>query len=200
MSQMKNRLQALTLLDRAFSAISDDELAAAVAALPDDHREALDEVCGAREGGFSDPAARTLALRATAARGRVNGGLEQISTLISDPCLAKCIELLGDNSDNPTEAQLLEATPTLVKEFGVAVTRLMLATSVAGEAAASEMLTSVLKHDETLALPPAQKVEIELRPAPTADEAAKARRKAAKERKQAESAARRAQQLKAKHR
>ncbi|HNJ96724.1 MAG TPA: hypothetical protein PLV13_01265, partial [Ilumatobacteraceae bacterium] len=167
MSQMKNRLQALTLLDRAFNAISDDELAAAVAALPDDHREALDEVCGAREGGFSDPAARTLALRATAARGRVNGGLEQISTLISDPCLAKCIELLGDNSDNPTEAQLLEATPTLIKEFGVAVTRLMLATSVAGEAAASEMLTSVLKHDDTLALPPAPKVEVELRPAPS---------------------------------
>ncbi len=200
MSQMKNRLQALTLLDRAFNAISDDELAAAVAALPDDHREALDEVCGAREGGFSDPAARTLALRATAARGRVNGGLEQISTLISDPCLAKCIELLGDNSDNPTEAQLLEATPTLIKEFGVAVTRLMLATSVAGEAAASEMLTSVLKHDDTLALPPAPKVEVELRPAPSADEETKARRKAAKERKQAESAARRAQQAKAKHR
>ena len=200
MSQMKNRLQALTLLDRAFSAISDDELAAAVAALPDDHREALDEVCGAREGGFSDPAARTLALRATAARGRVNGGLEQISTLISDPCLAKCIELLGDNSDNPTEAQLLEATPTLVKEFGVAVTRLMLATSVAGEAAASEMLTYVLKHDDTLALPPAPKVEVEVLPARTADEETKAKRKAAKERKQAESAARRAQQLKAKHR
>lgn len=199
MSQMKNRLQALTLLDRAFNAISDDELAAAVAALPDDHREALDEVCGAREGGFSDPASRTLALRATAARGRINGGLEQISTLISDPCLAKCIELLGDNSDNPTEAQLLEATPTLIKEFGVPVTRLMLATSIAGEAAASEMLTSVLKNHDTLALPPAPKVEVELRPAPTADEETKARRKAAKERKQAESAARRAQQAKAKH-
>lgn len=200
MSQMKNRLQALTLLDRAFNAISDDELAAAVAALPDDHREALDEACGAREGGFSDPAARTLALRATAARGRVNGGLEQISTLLSDPCLAKCIELLGDNSDNPTEEQLLKATPTLIKEFGLPVTRLMLATSVAGEAAASEMLTSVLKHHDKLALPPAPKVEVEVRPAPTADEETKARRKAAKERKQAESAARRAQQARAKHR
>ncbi len=200
MSQMKNRLQALTLLDRAFNAITDDELAAAVAALPEEHRTAIDEACGAREGGFTDPAARTLAMRATVARGRVNGGLEQLTTLLTDPCLAKCIELLGDNSDNPTQDQLLEITTKLSKEFGLPITRLTLATSIAGEAAASEMLTYVLKHDDTLALPPAPKVEVEVLPARTADEETKAKRKAAKERKQAESAARRAQQLKAKHR
>lgn len=199
MSQMKNRLQALSLLDRAFTAFSDEELAAAVAALPDDHREALDEVVGRKEG-FSDAAARSVAMRAHAARGRVNGGLEQITTVLSDPCLAKCIELLGDNSDNPTEEQLLEVTPALIEEFGLPVTRLMLATSVAGEATAAPMLIQVLKHDETLALPPAEKVETELLPAPQADEETKARRKAAKERKQAEARARREQQLRAKGR
>ncbi|MDO8362981.1 MAG: hypothetical protein Q7V88_08785 [Actinomycetota bacterium] len=200
MSQLKNRLQALTMLDRAFSAINDDELAALVATLPDDHREALDELCGAHEGGFTDTAARTLAMRATAARGRMNGGLEQIATLVTDPCLAKCIDLLGKNSDNPTEPQLLEITPALVEEFGLPATRLMLASSIAGEAAASAMLTRVLKHDETLALPPAERTDVEVLPARTADEETKAKRKALKEKKQAEARKAREQQQKARHR
>lgn len=200
MSQLKTRLQALTLLDRAFNAMTDDELAANVAALPDDHRSTIDDACGAREGGFTDPAARALAMRATAARGRMNGGLEQLCTLLTDPCLAKCIELLGDNSDNPTEEQLLKVTPTLIDEFSLATTRLMIATSVAGEATAAEMLASLLRHHETLALPPVTRVEIEVRPAPQADDETKARRRVAKERKQAEAAARRAQQQRAKHR
>ena len=197
MSQLKNRLQGLSLLDRAFSSLTDAELEALVASLPDDHRDAIDSICGAKEGGFEDPAARTLAMRATASRGRMTGALEQIATVLGDPCLAKCIELLGDHSDNPTEPQLLEATPTLIEEFGVGTVRLMLASSVAGEAAASVMLTRVLKHDDTLKLPPAEAVEVTLLPAPQADDELKAKRKAAKEKKQAEARARREQQLKA---
>ena len=197
---MKNRLQALSLLDRAFTALSDEELEAMVAALPDDHREAIDTICGAGEGGYSEPAARTLAMRALAARGRLTGQLEQLSTVLCDPVLAKCIEALGDHADNPTEPQLLEVTPALVEEFGLGAVRLMLAGSVAGEAAASVMLTHVLKHDDTLKLPPAPVVEAQLLPAAKADEDTKARRKAAKEKKQAEARARREQQLKAAHR
>lgn len=200
MSQLKNRLQALSLLDRAFAALTDAEIEALVASLPDDHREAVDQICGAKEGGFDDPAARTLAMRATASRGRMTGQLEQLSTVVTDPCLAKCIDMLGDNSDNPTEPQLLEVTPTLIEEFGIGATRLMLASSVAGEAAASAMLTRVLKHDDTLALPPAEAVATTLLPAPQADADLKAKRKAAKEKKQAEARARREQQLKAANR
>jgi hypothetical protein len=200
MSQLKNRLQALTLLDRAFTSITDDELAAIVATLPEDHVAALDEMCGAREGGFTDVAARNIAARATAVRGRMNGELEQICTLLCDPCLAKCIELLGDNSDDPTEDQLLKVTPKLIKEFGLVTTRLMLASSIAGEAPASEMLTRLLKHDKKLALPPVERTPIETLPARTADEDSKAKRKAAKERKQAAARASREQQLKARHR
>ncbi len=200
MSQLKNRLQALSLLDRAFSAMTDEELATLVASLPEDHVVALDELCGAREGGFTDVEARQLAVRATAARGRMNGGLEQVSTLITDPALAKCIEALGDNSENPNEEQLLEVTPALIDEFGLATTRLMLASSVAGEAAAAEVLTRVLKHDETLALPPVERVDVEVLPARAADDETKAKRKAAKEKKQAEARLAREQQLKARHR
>ena len=200
MSQLKNRLQALSLLDRAFTAMTDEELATLVASLPEDHVAALDELCGARDGAFTDVDARNLAVRATAARGRMNGGLEQISTLVTDPALAKCIELLGDNSDNPSEEQLLEVAPALVTEFGLATTRLMLASSIAGEAAASEVLTRVLKHDETLALLLVERTEVEVLPARTADEETKAKRKAAKEKKQLEARKAREQQLKARHR
>jgi len=200
MSQLKIRMQALSLLDRAFDAMTDEELAATVATLPDDHVAALDELCGAREGGFIDADARVVAMRATVARGRMNGGLEQVSTLITDPCLAKCIDALGDHSDDPTEEQLLEATPALVEEFGLAIVRVMLASSVAGEAAASVMLTRVLKHDPTLALPPVDRTDVEVLPARTADEDTKAKRKAVKERKQADARKAREQQLKARHR
>jgi hypothetical protein len=76
----------------------------------------------------------------------------------------------------------------------------MLASSVAGEAAAAETLTRLLKHDETLALPPAERVEVEVLPARTADEETKAKRKAAKEKKQEAARKAREQQLKARHR
>lgn len=197
MSQLKNRLQALSLLDRAFAALTDAELEALVASLPDDHRQAVDEVCDAKDGSFADPAARTLAMRATASRGRMSGQLEQLSTIITDPCLAKCIEMLGEHSDNPTEPELQGITPTLIEEFGIGATRLMLASSVAGEAAASVMLTRVLKHDDVLALPPVEAPTTTLLPAPQADEDLKAKRRAAKEKKQADARARREQQAKA---
>ena len=200
MSQLKNRLQALTLLDRAFAAITDEELAAIVATLPEDHVTALDELCGAREGGFTDVAARNIAVRATAARGRMSGELETISTLVCDPCLEKCIELLGDDAEDPTEVQLLKVTPKLIKEFGLPSTRLMIASSIAGEAPASEILTRLLKHDDKLALPPVEWAPAATLPARSAGDDVKAKRKAAKERKQADAKSRREQQLKAKHR
>jgi hypothetical protein len=199
MNQMKNRLQGLTLLDRAFTAMTDDELEALVATLPDDHRKALDETCGAREGGFTEPSTRTLAMRATAARGRLNGGLEQITTLLCDVCLAACVEALGDHADNPTEAELLDVTPALVDKFGVPTVRLMMAGSVAGEALASVTLTRLLKHDETLALPAVEHEEVAVLAPPTADEEIKAKRKAAKAAKQADAKARREQQARARH-
>jgi hypothetical protein len=199
---MKNRLQALTLLDRAMSAMTDAELETLVASLSDDHREAIDRLCGAHEGGFEDPASRTVALRSTVARGRMNGGLEQVATVLTDQCLADCITALGDHADNPSEEQLLAVTPALVEAHGLATVRLMLATSVAGEAAASVMLTRVLKHHDELAIPARDEVAapVVVAPAKVADDETKARRKAAKERKQAEARARREQQAKARNR
>lgn len=200
MSQMKNRMQALTLLDRALGAIDDAELLRLLGALSSEQIEALDEFLDA-EGGFANPADRAAAARNAAAKGRVNGGLEAIASLLTDASLAKCIELLGDHADNPTTAQLRDVIPALVDEFGLPVVRLMLATSVAGEAAASAVLVDLLRHDDTVKLPPADvPAGSPLLPASKADDDVKARRKAAKEKKQAEAAKRRDQQLKAAHR
>ncbi len=197
---MKNRLQALSQLDRALAAMTDEDLTTLLAAIPDDHRDAIDRMCGAHEGGFDDPAARVVAVRTTVARGRMSGALEQIATVLSDLCLADAIEVLGANSDHPTEAQIQEIVPGLIERHGLPTVRLTFAASVAGEAAASVTLTRLLKHDEVLALPaPAA-------PAPVvvlsheADDDTKARRKALKERKQADARARREQALRAKNR
>jgi hypothetical protein len=138
-------------------------------------------------------------VRSTAARGRLNGGLEQITTLLCDPCLADCVEALGDHADNPTEDELLDVTPALVDKYGLATVRLMMAGSVAGEAAASVALTRLLKHDETLALPPVEHEEVTVLPPPTADEEIKAKRKAAKLAKKADAKHRREQQARARH-
>jgi hypothetical protein len=197
---MKNRLQALSLLDRAMATTTDAELEALVATLPDDHVAALDKLAGAREGGFEDPAGRTVALRAAVARGRMNGGLEQIATVLTDPCLADFITELGDKSDNPSESDLQAVLPKMIDKHGLATVRLTLAASVAGEAAASVMLTRVLKTDEVVARPPMPEAPAPVVLAREADEETKAKRKAAKERKQAEARARREQALRAKNR
>jgi hypothetical protein len=76
----------------------------------------------------------------------------------------------------------------------------MIASSIAGEAPASEMLARLLKHDKKLALPPVEFAAVAALPARAADDDVKAKRKAAKEKKQADAKARREQQMKAKHR
>lgn len=199
-NQMKNRLQALSLLDRAMTAMTDAELEALVASLPEDHVTAIDKLAGARDGGFDDPAGRVVGLRAAVARGRMSGGLEQIATVLTDPCLADFITELGENSDNPSEENLQAVLPAQIDKHGLAVVRLTLAASVAGEAAASVMLSRVLKHDDVIGLPPAPEPPAPVVLSREADDETRARRKAAKDRKQAEAKARREQAAKARNR
>ena len=148
---MKNRMQALGLLDRSFKAATDDEIAAAIEQLDEDHRDGLesfvDDVtpAGVREGVKS---------------GRIDGGMEAIAAVIGDLCLADCIEQLGDHADNPSTDQLKEVLPGIVERHGVAVTRIMLASTVAGEAPASAIIRDLLKSDELVALPKADEVTI----------------------------------------
>jgi hypothetical protein len=193
---MKTRLQALRLLDRALAATTDDEIAALVAALDDDHREAVERLA---EG------VTPAAIRESVAKGRLDGTLESVAVVLVDACLADCIEQLGDHSDNPTSDQLREVLPGLVERHGLACTRLMLATTVVGEAPASAIIRDLLKNDDDIKLPP-----VEPRPIPpivqaprvpdAEREAVKAKRRELKLRRQEEARARREQSERDRHR
>ena len=147
-NQVKNRLQALGLLDRTFANASDAELAAAIEALGDEHREALDELLG----GPADPDR----IRTAIAKGRIDGTMESIALVLTDRCLADCIEELGPAAEHPSSDQLRDVLPGLVEAHGLAITQMMLASTVAGEAPASAIIRDLLKHDELVKLPPVE--------------------------------------------
>lgn len=200
MNQMKTRLAALNLLDRAWQAMSDDDLATLIGTLPDGHVETLDQLAEAPAGGFTETDSRVLALRAAVARGRVNGVMEQICTIVTDPALAECITALGDHADNPSEEQLFAVTPDLVDKYGVPAMRLMFASAVAGEAAASPMLIALLKTSDQFALPVVEPRDVEVLAPRVADEEVRAKRQAAKEAKKAKARAAREQAARARNR
>lgn len=180
--------------------MTDEELAALVEGLGEEHVEALDKLTSVPEGATTEN--RLVYLRAEAVNGRLNGGLEQLTTVLSDACLADCIEELGDKADAPTEEELREVLPGLVERHGVPVVRLMLASAIAGEAHAAPILTRLLKHDDELKLPPVEARPVAPPPVEQVDdaerEALREQRKARRREQQAAAQARREQAAQAK--
>ena len=147
-NQVKSRLQSLGLLDRAFAGATDDELIAARDALGDDHLDAFEQLVGVDADADE--------IRAAIARGRLDGTLESAALVLSDACLAECIEQLGDHADHPSSEQLRDVLPGIVEQHGLGITRIMLASTIAGEAPAAAIIRDLLKHDELVKLPPAE--------------------------------------------
>lgn len=202
MNQVRARLAALSLLDRALRTFTDDELTAAIAALDEDHRSAVIQL--AEVPAEATDAAVVAYVRSAAQRGRINGVLEQLALVLSDVCLAECIRELGDVSENPSEEQLREVLPGLVELHGLALVRCMMASAIAGEATATPVLIRLLKTDEVYALP-----AVEANPVPTLARAPqddpererlKAERKDRKRQQQLEARARRDQAANARRR
>ncbi len=196
-NQVKSRLQALGLLDRAFANISDEELLAARDALSEDHRDALDQLIA--------PDSDADQIRDAVTRGRLDGTMESAALVLTDACLADCIEALGDNADYPSSDQLREVVPALIEEYGLGITQLMLASTVAGEAPAAAIIRDLLKNDDTIKLPPAEPRPMSpiLHTTKVSDEereALKAKRKEMRKRKQDEQRQRREQSKKARKR
>jgi hypothetical protein len=196
-NQTKTRLQSLGLLDRALRATTDEELETVTGALDDDHREALERLVG---GEVSPPA-----LREAAARGRIDGTMESIALVVTDAALADCIEQLGDHADNPTTDQLKAVLPGLVERHGLAITRLMLASTVAGEANAAAIIRDLLKRDDVVALPPVEHARTgPIVRAPTVSaverDAIKAKRRELRRKKQDDARTRREQSARARKR
>lgn len=197
MNQVKSRLQALGLLDRTFANAADEDLDAAVAALDDEHRDALVKLVG------DEPTAAEV--RAAVARGRLDGTMESVALVITDACLADCIEQLGDHADHPSSDQLREVLPGLIERHGLAITRMMLASTVAGEAPASAIIRDLLKNDELVKLPPSEPRPITplvQAPAMDPEERAKIKAKRAemRKKKQEQARLRREQAARARHR
>jgi hypothetical protein len=189
-NQVKNRMQALGLLDRSIKAATDDEITSGIEALDDDHREGLESFV---EGDLD-----VDSFRAGVKAGRIDGSMEAIAAVLTDAALADCIEQLGDNADNPSTDQLKEVLPAIIKDHGLAMTRIMLAGTVAGEAPASAIIRDLLKNDDELALPKMEEVQS----APVLDTSKRSadaqtelreQRKAAKAAKKEEDRARKAQ-------
>lgn len=195
MNQIKTQLAAVSLLDRALNATTDEELRVLLDKLPEDGAAAVSEGIGVES--LTDGKA-ILALRLAASHGRVNGMLGQLGIVLSDNCLADCVEALGESAENPTEDELRTASHGLVETHGVGAVRLMLASAVLGEAPASVACIHLLKSDDILALPPVAAVTATVPVPATAAElaeraAVRARRKEDKARKQADEKARRDQ-------
>lgn len=193
----KTRLQALGLLDRAFKAASDEELNAAIDALGDDHRAAVDELVN----GEAD----ATKVRAAVSQGRLDGTMESLAMVVTDAALADCIEQLGDHADHPSSEQLREVLPGIVERHSKGIVQIMLGSTVVGEAPAAAIIRDILKSDEQLKLPPAEPAaSAPLIRAPQVDPeeraAIKAKRKELKQRKQEEARRRREQAAQAKSR
>ncbi|MEY2958140.1 MAG: hypothetical protein RLZZ01_708 [Actinomycetota bacterium] len=197
MNQVKNRLQSLGLLDRAFASASDDDLAGAIEALSDEHRDALAELL---EGELD-----ATSIRSAIVSGRIDGTMESVALVLTDACLAECIEELGPAAEQPSSDQLRDVLPGLVEHHGLGITRLMLASTVAGEAQAAAIIRDLLKNDDLVKLPPAEaRAGSPLLQKSNADDpdrqALKARRKEQRMQKQAAERARREQAAQAKRR
>ncbi len=217
MNSTKAHIAALSLLDRAFLALTDAELAGLLTTLPEDHVSAIKKIAGFREDDVpaetpaeDDDAAAAASseliesVRAAAHKGRVNGDLQRLGVVLSDACLAECIEALGDKSEMPSEDDLQGVIPKLIEDHGLGVVRLMLASTVVGEAPASATIVSMLKTDEAIKLPPVDlKPVAPLLPRKTDDAerlALKAQRKERKAHEQAEARLRREQAARARNR
>ena len=145
MTTSRDRVMRTAQLDREFRTLPDETIADLARTLPEPARVAL-----VRLGGNNDPVLETAAFRAGASRGRMKGALERVAAVLSDSCLADCVELLGENADLPSEEQLRAVLPALVERHGVSTTRLMLASAVAGDAPAAAAIGRVLKTDASL--------------------------------------------------
>ena len=130
-------------------ATTDDEMAALIAGLPEDHTSAIKRLCDLRD----EDADLVEAVRIAARKGRLNGDLQRLGVVLSDACLADCVEQLGESADLPTEDELQAVIPGLIERHGLGTVRVMLAATVVGEAPASDIIVGLLKTDETVKLP-----------------------------------------------
>jgi hypothetical protein len=145
------------------SGITDSARAAMVRAAlarvgPEELKSALSLTADAR---FAGPAAVTNALKAlrkhrdpttVVDRPQYRAALPYLAAAVSDDCLARTIEVLGDHSDDPTRQQLLETLDDVRGSFSEATVLVMLASVADGDMPASDLCFELLAGDGPFAL------------------------------------------------
>lgn len=78
--------------------------------------------------------------------------LPYAAAVLSEPCLAAVIEVLGEHADEPTRDQLLEAVDAVGTDYDDVTVALMLASVADGDMAASDLCFTVLDTEERFGL------------------------------------------------
>jgi hypothetical protein len=114
------------LLDQRFGAVidalEDSEILRLARALDEEMREGLASLIGFPITAYDDDAALLASLRARSNR-RMSS--YNVGIVLGDACVQKCIEALGDSSEDPTLEDLQGVLPNLIDEFGLGATQLM---------------------------------------------------------------------------
>ena len=76
-----------------------------------------------------------------------------VSTALTQRTNDTTVELLGENSENPTRADLDAVLPAVIEEHGVELVRLMAASYAISDAPCRDVMRELLETDERLALP-----------------------------------------------
>ncbi|MGA2835297.1 MAG: hypothetical protein ABSF84_01740 [Acidimicrobiales bacterium] len=85
-------------------------------------------------------------------RAQYRAALPYAAAVMAEPCLSAVIEVLGDNADDPTREQLMEALEAVGPDFDDVTLTLMLASVADGEMTASDLCFEVLDSDERFGL------------------------------------------------
>jgi len=76
-----------------------------------------------------------------------------ISTALTQRANDSTVEALGENSEDPTRADLDEVLPAVIEEHGLELVRLMVASYTISDAPCREVMRELLDTDERFALP-----------------------------------------------
>ncbi len=128
-----------TMLQAALSKVARVELKAALALTVDPQFQTSKAVANALNAlrRHADPVAAV-------SRTQYRAAVPYLAAVISDDCLAKTIEVLGDHSDDPTEEQLVEALGTVRESFSDVTIAVMLASVAGGDMPASDLCFGLL--------------------------------------------------------
>jgi hypothetical protein len=85
-------------------------------------------------------------------RPQYRAALPYVSAAAADPCLTRTIEVLGDHSDDPTRAQLLDALDQVRDTYSDVIIGVMLASVADGDMPASDLCFEVATTDDRFGL------------------------------------------------